>query len=251
MRLWTFERRLPPDPTRWALFLDFDGTLVDIAATPGAVDVPAELPAVLARAHDALGGALAIVSGRRIVDLDAFLFPFRATFLAEHGVDCRLADGTRLAQSPLPAIPGDWLARFSALAERHEGVLVEAKSHGVTVHFRLAPEAEKAVLRLMEAMVSERPVEFTLLSARMAYELRPRGTDKGTAVARMLDMTPFAGRAPIYVGDDDTDRDAFPVVEGRNGGAALWVPDDFAGQPAEVRQWIATIPDRVRAVIDA
>ncbi|MGE3934189.1 MAG: trehalose-phosphatase [Rhodospirillaceae bacterium] len=251
MRSWPFDRRLPPDPTRWALFLDFDGTLVDIAATPGAVDVPPELPEILERAHRALGGALAIVSGRRIVDLDAFLFPFRATFLGEHGVDCRLADGTRLAQSPLPALPTAWQARFAALAERHEGVLVEAKSHGVTVHFRLAPDAEKDVLRLMEAMVAERPVEYTLLSARMAYELRPRGTDKGTAVARMLDMAPFAGRAPIYVGDDDTDRDAFPVVEGRDGGAALWVPDDFDGRPAMVREWIATIPGRVSSVIDA
>jgi trehalose 6-phosphate phosphatase len=246
MRSWPFDPRLPPDPANWALFVDFDGTLVDIAPTPDAVDVPAALPAILARARDALGGALAIVSGRKIADLDAFLAPLRAAFIAEHGIDCRLADGTRLPAPALPRLPDAWLERLRALAGGYAGLVIEAKSHGVAVHYRLAPEAASAVRRAMRAMAAERSDDYTLLAARMAFELRPRGTNKGTAVARLLGLPPFADRTPIYVGDDETDRDAFPVVEGRNGGAALWVPDDFGGEPAEVRRWIAAIPARVR-----
>jgi trehalose 6-phosphate phosphatase len=246
MRSWPFDQRLPPDPANWALFIDFDGTLVDIAPTPDAVEVPPELPAVLAGARDALGGALAIVSGRRSADLDRFLTPFRGVFVAEHGIDCRLADGTRVAPPRLPHLPVAWMHRLRALARQHDGILIESKSHGVTVHYRLAPEAESVVHRTMEAMAAERRDDYALLAAKMAYEIRPRGATKGTAVAHLLEMAPFAGRAPIYVGDDETDRDAFPVVEGRNGGAALWVPDDFDGHPAEVRRWIASIPERAR-----
>src|SRR4051812_19095502 len=137
---------IPPDLDRKsALFLDLDGTLLEIAATPELVVVPPALPGVLTHLHRHLDGAVAIVSGRPLGQIDQLLSPFHAAAAGEHGVSIRYADGT-LEELPVGvAVPDDWREALKGAVERWPGVRVETKPHGVAVHYRLAPEREAEV----------------------------------------------------------------------------------------------------------
>lgn len=228
----------PPELDRTcALFLDLDGTLLEIAATPDLVVVPPALPALLQQLHDQLDGALAIVSGRPLAVTDRLLAPFCSSAAGEHGVSLRYDDGT-LEELPAGiAVPDLWRSALQAMAERWPGVWVEAKPHGVAIHYRLAPDHGNAVWGQVRALVPEDHPWFRLIPAREAVEIGPRTASKGHALERLMTHAPFAGRRPIFVGDDFTDESAIAAAQ-KLGGLGLRVGEVFGGDPAAVRCWL-------------
>jgi trehalose 6-phosphate phosphatase len=227
---------LPP-PSRAAFLLDFDGTLVDIAPSPDRVVVLPDLNENLARLRARCGGALAIVTGRPIAQVDAFLGGADYAIAGEHGTAVRHAPGEAIIHRALPETPPHWVASAKAFAAHHPGVSFEPKRHGFVLHYRAAPEAGRALQTGLEAMLAEAPHSYHLMGAKMAWEVRPAGADKGVAVHDLMSRPPFAGRLPIFVGDDITDEDGMREARAL-GGLGLRVPDIFA-DAAEVRRWIA------------
>jgi trehalose 6-phosphate phosphatase len=197
-----------------ALFLDFDGTLVALAETPEAIHVPPALVPLLSDLHDLLGGALAVVSGRQIDSIDRFLAPLRLPAAGEHGVQRRNAKGEMHEQRApdLTAV----LDVANELARVHEGLLVERKHAAIALHYRLAPQLE-AVCRdaLTRAIDGEPQVE--LMHGKFVFEIKPAGVNKGGAIEAFLREEPFAGRVPVFAGDDTTDESGFAVVQPRGG----------------------------------
>lgn len=238
----------PPLPAvdEAALFLDFDGTLVDIAATPDAVHASDELIALLADLDRALNGALAIVSGRQVEEIDSFLSPLRLTIAGLHGIDRRHASGLRQrpkeSREALDAIRGP-LARFSS---EHPGTFIEDKTLTLVLHYRGAPEAKSEVLALGENLLAADPERLVLIDGKMALEFKPPGTDKGTAIRALHAEAPFSGRLPIFIGDDVTDEAGFDAVnqvggvsvrvgaEGERETMARFRLDD----PSATRRWL-------------
>lgn len=235
----------PPDLDRAsALFLDVDGTLLEIAASPELVVVPPSLPGLLAHLHDQLGGALAIVSGRPLAEIDRLLAPFASSAAGEHGVAVRYDDGT-LEEAPAGmAVPESWREALQAAADRWPGVQMEPKPHGVTMHYRLAPDHANDVWRLVRALVSEDHPHFRLLPAREAVEISLRGRSKGSAVERLMGQAMFQGRRPIYIGDDFTDEAGMSMARDL-GGVGLRVAESFSGDPAQVRSWLVRGAERL------
>jgi trehalose 6-phosphate phosphatase len=219
-----------------ALFLDFDGTLVEIAPRPDAVVVPAQLPPLLHRLTEGLGGALAVVSGRALSALDHFL-PVPIPKAGDHGASLRPDPFASPLLPDFAPVPPDWRAAADALVARHPGALVEDKAHGFVIHFRLAPELEGAAHDLLAGFVARNPEAFDLLEARMAWELRPRGASKATAVHALMARAPFTGRIPVFIGDDVTDEQGMDAA--RSYGGQGWRLDDMFGTPQVLREWLA------------
>jgi trehalose 6-phosphate phosphatase len=226
---------LPPF-ARAALLLDMDGTLLDIAPTPDAVVVPQGLIADLRALRTRLGGALAVVTGRPIAQVDALLGDAPYAVAGEHGGAIRHAPGQTDQHAVLPEPPADWLATGKAIAAAHPGALLERKARGFVLHYRAAPEHGPALQRALQALMQDTP-GFAVLPARMAWELKPLGADKGTAVAALMNDTPFTGRLPIFIGDDVTDEDGMAAAT-HMGGAGLRVDEAF-GTAQAVRNWLA------------
>lgn len=228
----------PPDLDRMsALFLDLDGTLLEIAATPALVVVPAGLPALLSRLYHLLDGAVAIVTGRPLAVVDGLLAPFSASAAGEHGAALRYDDGSQEEMPATVAVPEAWRESLVAASERWPGVLVESKPHGCAIHYRLAPERGNDVWRLARALVTEEHPWFRLIPAREAVEIGPRTVSKGHAVERLMAQAPFAGRSPIFIGDDFTDEAGMNAAR-LFGGQGLRVAEFFGGDPAAVRAWL-------------
>ena len=226
---------LPPFD-RAALLLDLDGTLLDIAPTPDSVFVPPSLLCSLTALRTRLGGALAVISGRPVEQVDALLAAIPTAVSGEHGGALRPAHDAAIARPDLPAVPASWLGVAEHLVAGHQGALLECKARGFVVHYRLAPDAGPAILAALAPLLIGR-ADFLLTAAHMAWEIRPAGADKGSAVRAVMARPPFAGRLPIFIGDDVTDRDAIAAAR-ELGGAGLFVPDVF-GDAAGVRAWLA------------
>ncbi len=219
------------------MFLDLDGTLVDIAPRPELVHMPPRLLDLLLRLHTALSGALAVISGRPLGQLDALLTPWRPAAAGEHGAQCRLPSGDLAVARPLPAVPVDWRLAADALASEIAGIVVEQKATGIAVHYRQAPASERRVHDVLGRLAAQRPRDFTAMPGLMLLEIRPRAVDKGVAVETLMQLQPFAGRIPVFVGDDVTDEDGFRAAEAL-GGYGLQVHRHFPGGAAEVREWL-------------
>lgn len=231
----SFMIQVPFSPSRAALLLDFDGTLVDIAPTPEEVRVPEGLTADLLRLRDMLGGAFAIITGRPIAQVDHFLPGIPFAVAGEHGVVVRHAPDQALRERTLPVVPGDWAAAVEKVAANHPGASVEHKKAGMVLHYRRAPEAESAFRELTSAWPVERQ-GFHLQDAQMAIELRPLGIDKGKALHELMAEPPFKGRLPLFAGDDVTDRDGVRAAR-QMGGEGWLIPDDFP-DAAAFRRWL-------------
>lgn len=232
---------LPPlSSSGTALFLDLDGTLADLAPRPDAVVLPPELIGVLQHLAQALDGALAIVTGRPLADLDALLHPLTLAVAAEHGAMRRLATG-RLSQAQRPEL-AHAIAVAEALCRRHPGLQIERKRCSLALHFRQSPGLEAHCLAAM-AEACERSPGTELMRGKCVVELKPQGVSKGQAIASFMQEAPFAGRKPWCAGDDLSDESAFEWVQ-RAGGAAVKVgPGETAarhrlGGPAQLRAWL-------------
>ena len=217
---------LPPPPAiarDWALFLDVDGCLLDFADRPEAVHVPAALRDDLQRLRSALGGAVAFVSGRSIVQLDALFAPLCLPSAGLHGLEVRQVDG---GLHPLPPRPSG-LEHVRDAATRvvrdHPGAHVEDKGVALALHWRADPGARPALEAIATTALEQLP-EYRLQHGNCVVELRPASADKGTAVDRLMASAPFAGRVPVFAGDDHTDEDGFDAVN-RAGGHSVIVGD--------------------------
>jgi len=197
-----------------ALFLDFDGTLVDIAPDPDAVIVPAGLLDTLMAVHDHLGGALALISGRPIAQIDHYLRPLLLPVAGVHGAERRTAGGELqlLTTHPLERVE----AAALGLVSRHPRLRVEVKRGSLALHYRQAPELEDLCHDAMRAAVDQSP-GLTLMRGKMVLEAKPGGASKGAAIAAFMLEAPFAGRTPVFIGDDVTDEVGFATVQQLNG----------------------------------
>jgi len=225
-------------PSRSCFLLDFDGSLVDIAPTPEAVMVPPGLVETLTRLRDKCGGALAVVTGRPIAQIDHFLPGIPWAVAGEHGIALRRSPEAVVERAELPAVPQDWLDQADALAAKWPGVVIERKHTGMVLHFRGCPDAGEALKAAADRWVGE-STGFHVQGAKMAWEIRPAGIDKGHAVEMLLEQAPFAGRMPIFVGDDVTDLDGVRVTKA-HGGLGLMIPDDFPTSQ-NYRDWLTAL----------
>ncbi|MDR9839647.1 trehalose-phosphatase [Herbaspirillum huttiense] len=200
----------PYDVAADALFLDFDGTLVDLAPQPEEIVVPPELITLLQRIQQESDGALAIVSGRPLDQLDFFLAPLRLPAAGVHGAERRTADG-RILQQPVPDVH-HLRERLLPLVESHPGLQLELKRGALALHYRHAAHLEQRCVETMMDALRREP-GFTLLHGKMVVEAKPH-INKGDAVAAFLHEAPFRGRRPVFIGDDVTDEAGFAIAQG-------------------------------------
>jgi trehalose 6-phosphate phosphatase len=249
-------RGLPAPAADWALFLDVDGTLLDIAPRPDQVVVGPEVGLALTGAMQALGGAVALVSGRSIAQLDELFAPVHFPAAGLHGLERRLRPhAVTRVNADLPGL-ADVRAAFARLAGEHPGLLVEDKGLAVALHYRGAPAVEEVARAVARAVVAAHPT-LQLLEGKMVLEAKPAGVSKGTVVEAFMTEPPFSGRLPVFVGDDVTDEDGFAVVN-RMGGVSIRVgppPPQLAvsaaawqcDSVAQFIAWLADLPRRVGA----
>ncbi|MGE5469691.1 MAG: trehalose-phosphatase [Bacteroidota bacterium] len=207
----------PPGPpplarSNWAYFLDFDGTLVELAVTPDAIHVDPLLPALLADLHRRCAGAVALVSGRALADLDRHIAIADLPKAGQHGMERRDASG-RLWRHALPPHAKQAIrAKLVDMLEQQPGLLLEDKGLTLALHYRQAPELGEQLRHLLELLVAEADAGLTVQAGKCVVEVRPAGIDKGTAVREYLAEPPFQGRRPVFVGDDRSDEHAFVAV---------------------------------------
>jgi trehalose 6-phosphate phosphatase len=228
--------KTPPLTPNSAIFLDIDGTLLDIAPTPEAVRMPAGLPELLRGLSARLGGALGLISGRSLADIDA-LFGSGLPVAAEHGAIIRDAAGQIVESVKRPASLDAIAARLRAEVAARPGTLLEEKRFGIALHWRGAPEQSIELGALAADLVATKP-DLVLLAAHQAIEIRAHGANKGAALEALMRTRPFAGRVPAFIGDDVTDEVAIETAR-RMGGIGLHVSRDFGGSTQAVRSWLA------------
>jgi trehalose 6-phosphate phosphatase len=230
-----------PPPTaldpQAALFIDVDGTLLDIAPRPELVRVPPELPPLLERLARQRGGALALVSGRRIADLDRLLQPWRGAAAGLHGAERRRPDGMIVEGPDSPderaalATLDRLRPRMREIAVELHGVWLEDKGATLALHYRAAPEKEDEILDRAGRLMRAAGGGLRLIAGKMVVELQARQHDKGNAIAVFLGEPPFLGRCPVFLGDDATDEDGFAEVN-RRGGFSIRVGSPTAATTA-------------------
>ena len=232
---------MPPVSGNTALFLDIDGTLLDVARTPDRVKVPQDLQTALERLARKLSGAFAFVSGRSLENIDRLFSPFKPAAIGAHGGEIRGADGTVTRVPPLSIAVRQV---FTGLADNIPGLLLEDKTCALALHYRLAPEARPVLISAMQKHARLFEAEKVhILHGKAVIEARPLGVDKGTAVAMLARQRPFAGRVILFGGDDATDLDVFRVLPDL-GGHGFSVGRRFPGaahvfeSPRAVRQWL-------------
>lgn len=200
-----------------ALFLDVDGTLLEIAATPDAVKAPAALRNTLQLAAARNGGALALISGRRIAELDTLFAPCVFPAAGQHGLERRDAQGAITRSDIDSALLQPARAALTALQTEHKGLLLEDKGTALAMHYRRAPQCELLVREIMKELADPLVNQFALRSGKCVLELAPEGDSKRTAIEAFMAEPPFAGRTPVFVGDDITDEDGFAAVNALGG----------------------------------
>jgi len=239
---------LPIPRADWGLFFDIDGTLLEIAPTPDAVIVGEKVLAVLQNLRDATGGAVALVSGRALDRIDQLFAPLRLPASGLHGLEMRFGSGE--FRRPPPPTEGFMCMRqaLSDFASTHPGLLLEDKGQSMAMHYRLAPELESETRTQVEKMIGKWGEGYSLLVGKMVFEVKPAHTDKGQVIEAFMASEPFAGRCPVYVGDDVTDEDAFAVVN-RLGGHSIHVGPTLSTRANYMVQDVSHLLDWLSEVV--
>ncbi len=208
---------LPAPRTDWAYFFDIDGTLIDISPTPWEVKAERELIELIERLHDVTGGALALISGRSIEDIDSIFQREHLPVAGQHGVERRSATG-EMTQHQITATSLDASRRrMREAVERHPALVLEDKGLSLALHYRRAPALASFAHRLTRTLQRDIGSDYTVLGGKRIVELKPSGKDKGQAVTEFMAEPPFKGRLPVFVGDDVTDEYGFAVVNSLGG----------------------------------
>jgi trehalose 6-phosphate phosphatase len=233
------------------LFLDVDGTLIELSDSPLDTHADPGLKTLLGNVAERLGGALALVSGRSIEYLDALFAPLRLPAAGLHGVERRKASGVMHGASFVDAQLDRARTALAALVTAHPGTLLEDKGRTIAVHFRMAPNSEAAVLEAVRASAAQMGSNYHVQGGNMMSEIKPRGFSKAAAIKAFMQEPPFSGRKPVFAGDDLTDQDGFKTVEDQ-GGISVAVGDRVHGQfrlenAAAVRGWL----ERISALHDS
>lgn len=246
------EDLLVGDVRRLALFLDCDGTLLDIAPTPNEVRVPPGLVETLLRVSDGLGGALAILTGRQLAEIDVLLKPSMFVGAGVHGAELRAARGGSIVRVA-SALPNSLVEEVLRRTQRMPGIIAEPKGPGIAVHYRLAPHLKDALEADLRSLLTLYPDGLVLCPGRKLFEIIPAGHSKGTALETILALPEFAGRRPVMIGDDMGDIPAFAAAH-RLGGVGLRVAGEQFGQddvemkgPAQVIAWLQVLAARLAA----
>jgi trehalose 6-phosphate phosphatase len=240
---------LVPNLQECAILLDVDGTILDLAPTPPEVWVPPSLRHAMTRLLERTGGALALVSGRSLSDLDLLFSPLQLPAIGGHGAEFRPYIGGELdGRRPVPL--GAALKRkFAKVAEIGPGILIEDKGYSIGLHYRLAPDLEDVVNEAVARVCAEDPsAPIEILRGKSVLEIKQVGFNKGTAVRELMRHPPFVGRRPIFIGDDVTDESVFEIIAEFDG-LAFAVGRMVAGvnghfeKPEAVRGWLTRIAD--------
>jgi trehalose 6-phosphate phosphatase len=227
------------------LFLDVDGTLIPLVDTPFDSCADEALTRLLREVSERLGGAVALVSGRSIEYLDALFAPLRLPCAGLHGVERRKASGALHGASFQDSHLDHARSALADLVQNHPGTLLEDKGRTIAVHFRMAPQFESDVRARVMEIAASLGHDYHVQSGSMMLEIKPRGFNKGHAVAAFLREPPFSGRTPVYLGDDLTDLDGFKVVE-EHRGLSIAVGERVRGRyrlvdPGAVAAWLRGI----------
>jgi trehalose 6-phosphate phosphatase len=242
-------RSLVPHLSETAILLDIDGTLVDLAPTPREVWVAPGLAKTLNRLLKRTSGALALVSGRSLNDIDLIFAPEQFPAVGGHGAEMRLSTDSEAVASHAPPMDRELKLRLAAIAKLSPGILLEDKGYSLALHYRLAPHAEKAIyeaVSLIRADLPNAPIE--VLPGKCVCEIKHSGFNKATGVRELMTHEPFKGRYPIFIGDDVTDEAVFGIMPDL-GGLAFSVGRRAQGvaghfdEPRDVREWLAHLLD--------
>lgn len=224
-----------------AILLDVDGTLLDIAPTPQEVRMSAALQSSLARLHVRTGGALALVSGRTLADLDRLFAPLRLPTIGGHGAETRLSADPDAPSTVATALSDELRRRLLALSGA--GVVVEDKGYSIALHYRMAPEKGEILAAAVSAIIADETGPIEMLPGKAVIEIKSSGFTKGTALRQLMGHPPFMGRRPIFIGDDVTDEAAFAALREFGGsgfsvGRRIPGVHGHFGAPSDVRRWL-------------
>lgn len=200
-----------------AFFLDVDGTLLELATHPREVILKPGLIESLHALQTAAGGALALISGREIADLDRLFRPLQLPAAGQHGLERRDAAGKMHSHAPANGAFDRLRGELREFTGAHSGILVEDKGASIAVHYRRAPPAEPALESLLVRFCNSMRADYRLQRGKMVFEVMPAGRDKGTAIKEYMREQPFRDRTPVFIGDDVTDEDGFCCVNELNG----------------------------------
>jgi trehalose 6-phosphate phosphatase len=240
---------LAPKLSRCALLLDIDGTLLDLAPTPDAVLVPPGLTRALRGLHERTAGALALVSGRSLIDIDSIFAPMRLPGVGGHGAEMRLAAQSEAVAVHAPPMDKDLKRRFAAIAELSPGILLEDKGYSLALHYRRAPQFERTIYEAVSAIRADLPdAPVEVLPGKFVCEIKHAGFTKATGVIELMKHPPFLGRRPVFLGDDVTDESVFAIMPGMDGlsfsvGRKAQGVDGHFDAPNDVRTWLTHLLD--------
>jgi trehalose 6-phosphate phosphatase len=244
---------LAPHLGETAILLDIDGTLLELMPTPREVWVPPGLSTTLNRLLERTSGALALVSGRSLNDIDLIFAPAEFPAVGGHGAEMRVIANSEAVASYAPPMDRDLKRRLAAIANLSPGILLEDKGYSLALHYRLAPHAEKAIyaaVSLIRADLPDAPIE--VLSGKCVCEIKHCGFNKASGVRQLMMHEPFKGRRPLFIGDDVTDESVFAIMPDLNGLAfsvgrrAKGVAGHF-DEPSDVREFLARLLDNESA----
>jgi trehalose 6-phosphate phosphatase len=231
-----------------AFLLDVDGTILDIASSPRQVWVPADLRRTLSRLAEATGGAVALVSGRSINDIDLIFSPLQFAAIGVHGAEMRLS-GEGEVRPRIAPLKTALKRKLATVGELGPGILVEDKGYSLALHYRLAPRAEKVIHEAISLIRGDLPdAAIEVLPGKCVFEIKRSGFTKATGVRELMRHPPFNGRKPLFMGDDVTDESVFAIMPDMDG-LAFSVGRRVKGvaghfdAPSDVREFLAHLAD--------
>src|SRR5438477_4158866 len=248
---------LAPYLDETAILLDIDGTLLDLMPTPREVWVPPGLAKTLNRLLERTSGALALVSGRSLNDIDLIFAPEQFPAVGGHGAEMRISQDSEAVATHAPPMDRELKRRLAAIAKLSPGILLEDKGYSLALHYRLAPHAEKAIyaaVSLIRADLPNAPIE--VMPGKCVCEIKHSGFSKASAVRELMTHEPFMGRRPLFVGDDVTDESVFAIMPDI-GGLAFSVGRRAKGvaghfdDPGDVRAWLAHLLDDEKSAMES